>query len=429
MELICTRDKQSFDTFVESQVTIHYSKLWFWGEFESKHHTKTEYWRFVELGKTVATAVMLKKRTLLGSTWYIPNGPSLDYFDEELLKQVLEVIKREAVQAGVLYVRIDTNIPRRPHNQKGEPIENGFNNESITDHFQSVGFNHTGYNYGYSGYFFPRFTYMLELKSDFKDIIEQVAPNVRNLYRKNLRRGVEVRNGQRDELEYLVKYGRELSEKLEFKPKPLKYFQLLFDLAKEHAVYRVATADLGCAAKTIEEERETLLASIINVESNPKKAGFVKEVRRQIEDLDNEEIDLKKLIQANGNTIVLGAALYLLANDTAYNIYTYTNKDFPSFHTAISIHMDTIKEMKDRGIQHYDFVGVSGSVDPKDPYYGLYDFKRKFGGEYVEYLGEFYLKPRPKMANLQQRYSVFVWRLQRRVNAEIIRLKAKLRKK
>lgn len=429
MELICTRDKQSFDTFVESQAMIHYSKLWFWGEFEAEHHNKTEYWRFVELGKTVATAVMLKKRTLFGMVWYIPNGPSLDYFDEALLKQVLEVIKREAIQAGVLYVRIDTNIPRRPHQQKGEILEDGFNNEFITNRFQNVGFLHTGYNYGYSGYLFPRYTYMLDLTPDFKEIIEKVTPNVRNLYRKNLRRGVEVRDGQRNELEYLVKYGRELSDKLEFKPKPLKYFQHLFDLAREHAVYRVATADLGIAIKTIEVERETLLASIIGVEGNPKKAGFVKEVRRQIDDLDKEEMDLRQLIEINGNTIVLGAALYLLAHDTAYNVYTYTNKDFPSFHAAISIHMETINEMKNKGIKYYDFVGVSGSTDPKDPYYGLYDFKRKFGGEYIEYLGEFYLKPRPKIAHLQQRYSVFTWRVQRRVNAEIIRIKAKMRKK
>jgi peptidoglycan pentaglycine glycine transferase (the first glycine) len=425
MELICTRDKNSFDLFAESQPSIHYSKLWFWGEFESGHNYKTEYWRFEEDGKTVATMVLLKRRTVFGMTWYIPNGPSLDYFDEEVLKQVLKGIKQMADQAGVLYVRIDSNIPRRPHDQKGDVVE-GFNNEFITDRFESVGFHHTGYLYGYSGYLFSRFTYVLDLSPDFKELVDQAAPSVRNLYRKNLRRGIEVRDGNRDELKYLVDYGRELADKLKFKPKPLHFFEQLFDLAKEHAVYRVVTADLDLAIRTIRSERQTLAESIRMVQSNPKKAGFVKEVNRQIEDLDKEESDLNELIRTKGSSIVLGSALYLLAGKRSYNVYTYTNKDFPSFHATISLHMETIRELKERGIVHYDFVGISGSLDPHDQYYGLYDFKRKFGGEYIENLGEFYYMPNPKLAHFEYRVRVYQGILRRRLYQGTLYMKAKL---
>jgi lipid II:glycine glycyltransferase (peptidoglycan interpeptide bridge formation enzyme) len=34
-------------------------------------------------------------------------------------------------------------------------------------------------------------------------------------------------------------------------------------------------------------------------------------------------------------------------------------------------------------------VGVSGSTDKNDPFYGLYLFKHRFGGDFIEYLGEF----------------------------------------
>ena len=428
MELIHTTDKTSFDTFSQSQVFTHYSKLWFWGEFASEQYFKTEYWRFVELGKTVATAVILKKRTLLGMTWYIPNGPSLDYDNEDLLKQVLQLIKHEAVRNGILYVRIDTNIPRRPHDKKGDLIE-GFNNEFITARFETVGFKHTGYHYGYSGYLFSRFTYVLDLSPDFKVLVDQVAPNVRNLYRKNLRRGVEVRDGRREELNYLVEYGQELADKLEFKVKPLSFFQHLYDLAEEHAIYRIVSADLNLAIQTITSERETLTDSIKHSEQNPKKAGFVKEVKRQIEDLDQEENDLNQLIKEKGSNIILGSAIYLLAGDRSYNVYTYTNKDYPSFHATISLHMETIKELKEKGIRYYDFVGISGSLDPRDQYYGLYDFKRKFGGDFVENIGEFYFKPKPKRAYLQQRFYVYHRIAQRRFYSAFLKIKAKFLKK
>ncbi|HEY8552794.1 MAG TPA: peptidoglycan bridge formation glycyltransferase FemA/FemB family protein [Thermaerobacter sp.] len=41
------------------------------------------------------------------------------------------------------------------------------------------------------------------------------------------------------------------------------------------------------------------------------------------------------------------------------------------------------------GCRIYDFRGVSGNLDPADPHYGLYRFKKGFGAELVEYVGEF----------------------------------------
>ncbi len=41
------------------------------------------------------------------------------------------------------------------------------------------------------------------------------------------------------------------------------------------------------------------------------------------------------------------------------------------------------------GCSVYDFRGVSGDMDPQNPLYGLYRFKRGFGGQLVEYVGEY----------------------------------------
>ena len=49
----------------------------------------------------------------------------------------------------------------------------------------------------------------------------------------------------------------------------------------------------------------------------------------------------------------------------------------------------------DRGCTLYDFRGVSGRVEPSDPLYGLYRFKKGFGAEFTEFAGEFDLVLRP----------------------------------
>ena len=43
----------------------------------------------------------------------------------------------------------------------------------------------------------------------------------------------------------------------------------------------------------------------------------------------------------------------------------------------------------------YDFRGVSGVVDESHPQYGLYRFKKGFGAEFTEYIGEIYFNFKP----------------------------------
>ena len=43
----------------------------------------------------------------------------------------------------------------------------------------------------------------------------------------------------------------------------------------------------------------------------------------------------------------------------------------------------------------YDFRGVSGIVDESHPQYGLYRFKKGFGAEFTEFIGELYIPFKP----------------------------------
>ena len=49
---------------------------------------------------------------------------------------------------------------------------------------------------------------------------------------------------------------------------------------------------------------------------------------------------------------------------------------------------ERIKWAKSRGAKWFDFCGVPGKVDPSHPLYGLYYFKKSFGGQFYAYIGE-----------------------------------------
>lgn len=48
-----------------------------------------------------------------------------------------------------------------------------------------------------------------------------------------------------------------------------------------------------------------------------------------------------------------------------------------------------ITQARETGSRLYDFRGVSGNLDPQDPLYGLYRFKKGFDARLVEYIGEY----------------------------------------
>lgn len=50
---------------------------------------------------------------------------------------------------------------------------------------------------------------------------------------------------------------------------------------------------------------------------------------------------------------------------------------------------EMIRWALETGSEVYDFRGVSGDLTPENPLYGLYLFKKGFGGELVEFCGEF----------------------------------------
>ena len=50
---------------------------------------------------------------------------------------------------------------------------------------------------------------------------------------------------------------------------------------------------------------------------------------------------------------------------------------------------EMIKYCKEKGLKVYDQFGTIGDLSKDNPRFGLHEFKKKFGGDYIEFLGEF----------------------------------------
>ena len=50
------------------------------------------------------------------------------------------------------------------------------------------------------------------------------------------------------------------------------------------------------------------------------------------------------------------------------------------------------KEAYKEGFEYCNFYGITGDFNPNGKYYGIYEFKKGFGGNVIEYIGQFDLK-------------------------------------
>lgn len=69
----------------------------------------------------------------------------------------------------------------------------------------------------------------------------------------------------------------------------------------------------------------------------------------------------------------------------AYGAQSESHRNIYAYHALI---WERIKWAKGKGARWFDFYGVPGEVGPDHPLYGIYYFKKSFGGNYCAFIGE-----------------------------------------
>jgi lipid II:glycine glycyltransferase (peptidoglycan interpeptide bridge formation enzyme) len=387
MEFVHGLSRDVFAEFNAHCSTDHYTKSPEFGNFKTIDGYNHYLVGVKNNGELVATALVLHKKIpyLFSSYCYVTYGYNMDYKDKVLLSFfniALSNFCKDELKA--CFLRVDPNVAFRQHDKDGKLTPNGYHHLWLSENFIEDGFTHLGYNYGYSGNWMSRFTYILDLTPDLNQIQKKIK-NFNSHTKKNDLRTIRVIEADKADLKYLYLAQLELAKTQRFVAKPLSYFETLYDVFADKAHLYIAKANLKLAYQNLLDEKERLCKQL-TVLTNPART---QETEAGIKALD-KELDL--MIQHGYNTIedtVLGAKLIIQINDKVSNVHMYTYKTLPNFRVAFALHSKAIAESKKRNAISYDFEGVSGSLDPKDPYFGIYDFKKSFGGDFIEYAGEF----------------------------------------
>ena len=121
-----------------------------------------------------------------------------------------------------------------------------------------------------------------------------------------------------------------------------------------------------------------------------------------------------KLFLAEYEGEIISGTLALICGKTVWYSYGASDKH-RNKQPSYLIQWNMIKWALENNCDVYDFRGISGDLDENNPLYGLYRFKKGFGAEFTEYIGEYDLVFSPLMYTLWEKAMPAAKKLRKKV--------------
>ena len=123
--------------------------------------------------------------------------------------------------------------------------------------------------------------------------------------------------------------------------------------------------------------------------NNKKYEQSNKQNKEAIERLKIQLDKIKELKKQHGEKAILGGILFIIYGNEVLSLYGGSTKELMQFQSAYTVHFAGVKLAVENNYSRYNFYGITGDFSKQNPLYGLFLFKKSFGGHVAELIGEF----------------------------------------
>lgn len=328
-----------------------------------------------------ATLLLFKNLPLRLKLFYSPRGFLIDYNDEELLKEFVLEIKEYVKKENGFILKIDPYVEYKTRDIDGNIVEGGVDNSKVVENLKKLGFKHYGFNKDISKELQPRWMYVLDLKGKTED---EIFSNFSKHYRKTIRRtekqGLVVEKISKDKLMDYKKIMEHTSSRRDFIDRPYSYYENMYDKIGENLIINVCYLDTNLGINKFKDEIK-------------KIEGYQDIKDYHLKDIEDykKKIELYESYQKKyGDKIPLAGTMSIVCGKEYLNLFGGAYEEFMHYDAQYLIKWHTMKEALNLGCEIYNFYGISGNFEKENnDMYGVYEFKRGFGGRVVELIGEF----------------------------------------
>ncbi|EGT4136441.1 peptidoglycan bridge formation glycyltransferase FemA/FemB family protein [Clostridium perfringens] len=407
-------NSSEIDKFNESDRKGHIFQTSYWAELKKDWKKKFIAGYDNDNNMVITATILLRKAPYINKYMgYIPRSFTCDYNNKKLLIEFTEYLREFAKKNNISFITIDPDIHLK---ENEEALSEG---TEIKNFLKSLGYKNTdSKNFEAIQ---PNFVFRLPLPTEGNkmDIKKAVFKKFSSKTRYNIKvaeeRGLSVEVYDKETLnedvldrfhEIMVTTGKRDN----FLVRHREYFKDMIDYLYPHCrLYMVKYSyenDFNRLSEKLNKQEEAKTKAINKIEElkvkldaetdEDKKSRIekklndqdkrLKEAERQIEGFKKKISDIESF---KGQEIYLSGSIYLYYGNKAWYLYGASENilrdTMPNFAMQWSMICDSI----DLGCDVYDFRGVSGDLNPENPLYGLYKFKKGFNGNFVEFIGEF----------------------------------------
>lgn len=393
---------EEFVQFTKNHEQASFYQTLNWGNLKRENGWLSHLVGVKKDGQVVAASLVLSKEIKFGKKmFYAPRGFILDYNDYDLLKFFTRNIKEYAKRRGAIFIKIDPYISYQERDLEGKIVENGKNNKKAYNNLIKLGYKHFGFNLMQES-LQPRWIFITPSKNTtVEEAMKNMDAKTRQILRKNERNKIKVREIEYNELNKFKDIMAHTGERREFIDRPLSYYQEMYKHLHDDGILKILIAELDTneliaeyqsEIDSLKKEKEDR-ANKYNQDPSKMNEQKYREKQahcdKEIERITKTQNHIRDLKLKYGNVLTLGGILFLIYGNEVLSLVGGSYKEFMEFQSAYTVHFAGLKYAIENNYDRYNFYGITGIFDPENPLFGLYSFKRDFGGKVVELIGEF----------------------------------------
>lgn len=394
--------EKEFSDFEVKHEQSNFNQTIQWGKLKKYNGWDWHLLGLVDNKKVVAASLVLSKKTPIGKNmFYAPHGFLIDYNDYSLLEQFTEKIKEYAKKNNAIFVKIDPYIIYQERDINGDIVENGKNNKKAYDNLLKLGYKHFGFNVMQES-LQPRWIFVTDTKGKSVDeVMKKMESKTRQIIRKNERECIKTREISYDEIELFKDIMSHTGDRRGFIDRPLSYYQNMYKELNPSGILKILVAELDIKelVETYEKEIDEIKKSYeerkykhdngINKMNEDKYLSKQKQDEENINRIEKKLEGAKELKKEHGDKLTLGGILFLIHGNEVVSLVGGSYDKYMEYQSAYTVHWAGCKYAIENGYDRYNFYGITGDFNPNNSLYGLYLFKRGYGGKVVELIGEF----------------------------------------
>lgn len=360
--------------FISGQRTVSFLQTPAWAAVKSEWRGESLGW-FHPNGDIVGAGLVLYRKVpkLNRFLAYLPEGPALDWTGPDLAEQLAALAAYLKEQRAFAIRMGPPVVTRRWHaatlkTAMADPaltrLDDVPADESdtaalgVADSLAGLGWRHLAAEGGFAAGQ-PQYNFWVPLVDATRAPLgdDALLAGMNQLWRRNIRKaakeGVEVRTGTRDDLADFHRIYVETAERDHFTPRPLAYFERMWDALTPEAPERL------------------------------------------------------RLYLAHHEGDLVAATTMVQVGEHAWYSYGASTFAKREVRGSNAVQWQMMRDARDAGAVVYDMRGITDTVAADDPHAGLLQFKVGTGGQAVEYLGEWDL---PLKRGLYRAFMVYMKR-------------------